>query len=55
MALGEGAGAEEGDAVKESFTTPKRDGFFANKGEGLGLPSSSNLRLWQIRPTDSVS
>lgn len=29
VALGEGPGAEEGDAVKGSFTMPKRDGLFA--------------------------
>lgn len=34
---------EEGDVVKGSFTMPKCYGTFANKGEGLGLPSSSDV------------
>lgn len=42
-----------GDAVKGVFTMPKHDGLFANKGESLGLPSVSRLRLWWIRPTGS--
>lgn len=50
MALGEGAGVEEGDTATENFTKPKHNGLFANYG--LGLPSSSNLRLWWITPTD---
>lgn len=38
---------------KGVFTMPKHNGLFANKGEGLGLPSLSSLRLWWIRPTGS--
>lgn len=36
---------------KGAFTMPKQDGLFANKGEGLDLPSFSSLSLWWIRPT----
>lgn len=54
VALEEGAGVEEGGAAKGNFTMSKHDGLFANKGEGLGLPSSSNLRLWRVRPAGSV-
>jgi len=52
MPLGGGAGAEEGDTLKWNFTMPERGGLFANKGEGLSLPSSSDLR-W-IKPAGSV-
>lgn len=38
---------------KGVFTMPKHDGLFANKYEGLGLPSFSSLRLWWIRHTGS--
>lgn len=49
-----GGWCSEGEREQQRSFTPKSDGLFANKGEGLGLLSSSDFRLQWIRPTSSV-